>query len=338
MRILHVILSTDFAGSEAHCCWLAAEQARARHGVAVLVRDGAPGYVARIRREAAPATVLLLPRWLPGAFESAGCWHAARKFRPDVIHAHLGRAAQRALRPGARVPLVATLHIDWRRHYQSCDGVICIAAWQKAAIPQHFKGRVSVIWNSTPPGSAPATAGRRQDGVDFLSVGRLVPNKGMDVLIRAFRTAFAAPDAPVTLSIAGDGPERARLAALAEGDPRIKLLGYVDDVTRLYPQAHVYVSAARIEPFGLTILEAMQARCQLISTRTAGPREFLAQQEPHWVAIDDVDGLAAALRASAAPPVMARSWDLAPFSPQLAADKVAQFYQACIADRVSSQR
>lgn len=335
MRILHVILTTDFAGSEAHCCWLAAEQARAGHDVAVLVRDGVPGYVARIRREAAPASVLLLPRWLPGALESIGCWNAARGFRPDVVHAHLGRAAQRAVRPGARVPLVATLHIDWRRHYQNCDGVICIAAWQKAAIPQDFKGRVSVVWNSTPPRTAQPSMSRRQDGVDFLSVGRLVPNKGMDVLIRAFRAAFPDRDAPVTLTIAGDGPERTRLDELAAGDPRITLLGYVDDVARLYPKAHVYVSAARIEPFGLTILEAMQAQCQVICTRTAGPLEFLADQPPAWVAIDDGAGLAAALRAHAHPPVSPRAWDMDPFSPQLAAEKVAQVYEACIADRAS---
>lgn len=338
MRVLHIILSTDFAGSEAHCCWLAAEQARAGHAVAVLVRDGAPGYVARIRREAAPACVLLLPRWLPGALESVGCWKVARTFRPDVIHAHLGRAAQRAVRPGSRVPLVATLHIDWRRHYQGCDGVICIAGWQKAAIPQDFTGRVSVIWNSTAPVAVASQGERRRDGVDFLSVGRLVPNKGMDVLIRAFRAGFPDRDAPVTLTIAGDGPERAPLEALAAGDPRITLLGYVDDVAALYPKAHVYVSAARIEPFGLTILEAMQAQCQLISTRTAGPLEFLAQQAPHWVAIDDVEDLAAALRAHAIAPVKPRAWDMAPFSPQQASEKIAQVYQDCIADRASPTR
>lgn len=333
MRILHIILSTDFAGSEAHCCWLAAEQARAGHAVGVLVRDGAPGYVARIRREAAPAAVMLLPRWLPGQLESVGCWQSARRFRPDVIHAHLGRAAQRAMRPAARVPLVATLHIDWRRQYARCDGVICIAGWQRADIPTNFKGRVEVIWNSAAPRHPAPADERRTDGVDVLSVGRLVPNKGMDVLIRAFLQAFPEPHAPVTLTIAGDGPERASLAALAAGDPRIRLLGYVEDVASLYPKAHVYVSAARLEPFGLTILEAMQAGCQLICTRTLGPLEFLAEQPPHWVGIEDVDGLAAALRAHAKPPIAARTWDMAEFAPEHAAAKVEQFYAACIADR-----
>lgn len=335
MRILHAILSTHFAGSEAHCCWLASQQARAGHDVALLVRDGAAPYLARIRQEAAPARVLLLPRWLPGAVESLGCWSAARAFRPDVIHAHLGRAAQRMLRPHARVPIVATLHIDWRRHYARCDGVICIAGWQKQALPASFQGRVAVIWNSVAPHARAAPPPRRADGVDFLSVGRLVPNKGMDVLIRAFRAAFADRAAPVTLTVAGDGPERDSLAALAGEDSRIRLLGHVDDVAALYSAAHVYVSAARIEPFGLTILEAMQAGCALICTRTQGPLEFLATQRPDWVAIDDVAALADALRSRATPPVAPRTWDMAPFDPSHAAAKIEAFYAACIADRAT---
>lgn len=333
MRILHVILSTDFAGSEAHCCWLAAEQARAGHHVAVLVRHGAPAYVARIRREAAPAQVLLATRWLTGALESFACLAAARRFRPDIIHAHLGRAAQRAMRPRASVPLVATLHIDWRRQYLRCDGVICIASWQKEAIPSSFKGRVEVIWNSVPARPAASPAQRRTDGVDVLSVGRLIPNKGMDVLIRAFLEAFPKRDEPVTLTIAGDGPEHSALRTLAAGDPRIRILGHVDDLGPLYAQAHVYVSAARIEPFGLTILEAMQAGCQLVCTRTLGPVEFLAKQEPAWVAIDDVSGLAAALRAHATAPVAPRAWDMSEFEPRHAAARIEAFYAACIADR-----
>ena len=337
MRILHIILSTDFAGSEAHCCRLAAEQSRAGHDVAVLVRDGPPSYTTRVAREAAPARVMHLPKWLGGPFESIGCWNAARRFRPDIIHTHLGRAAARAVRVGTRVPLVSTLHIDWRRQYLRCDGVICIAAWQKADIPATYKGRVEVIWNSAPPWPLRAAeqVPRRADRVDFLSVGRLVPNKGMDVLVRAFRAAFSDGREPVGLTIAGDGPGRAQLATLAAGDPRIQIQGYVDDVRPLYEAAHVYVSSARIEPFGLTLLEAMQAGCEIVCTKTAGPREFLAGQELSWVEIDDVDGLAQALRTAAAQRRAPRHWDLSAFTPAAAIEKIDAFYKACIADRAA---
>jgi glycosyltransferase involved in cell wall biosynthesis len=154
----------------------------------------------------------------------------------------------------------------------------------------------------------------------------------MDVLIAAFRKAFPAGDEAVTLTIAGDGPERDRLADLVAGDARIRMLGYVEDVRPLYRAAHVYVSSARIEPFGLTILEAMQAGCQLICSRTEGPSEFLALQDPTWVDIEDIDALADALRRAAAPPVPSKTWDMRAFAPATAAEKIEAFYKACIAD------
>lgn len=303
----------------------------------VLVRDGDPAYVARIEREAAPATVMRLPRWLSGAFERVGCWRAARLFRPDVIHTHLGRATSRVVRAGGKVPHVATLHIEWRRPYARCDGVICIASWQKATMPAAFKRRVDVIWNSIapPPPVGNALAQRPSGKVAYLSVGRLVPNKGMDVLIRAFRLAFPDLSAPVTLTIAGDGPELGRLRELAAGDGRISLLGYVDDVRPLYQAAHVYVSAARIEPFGLTILEAMQAGCHLVCTRTDGPMEFLAHQAPEWTEIDDIERLAGALKRHGMPPLAPRAWNMADFAPAHAAQRIEAFYRDCIADRAA---
>lgn len=333
MRILHAILSTHFAGSEAHCCWLAAEQARMGHAVRIIIRDAGPGYVERFRREAAPAEIVTLPSWLPGALEGFGCRPHVRTFLPDVIHTHLGRATSRLSGLERRVPHVATLHINWRRQYAHCDAVICIAGWQKAEIPEGFKGRVAVIWNSPPP-HAPLPPRRAADTVSFLSVGRLIPNKGMDVLVRAFQDAFPRPETPaVSLTIAGDGPELQALRALAGDDARIRLLGHVDDVAALYAQAHVYVSAARFEPFGLTILEAMQAGCDLICTRTQGPIEFLAGYDVAWVECGDATTLADALRTHAHAPRPRRAWDLTPFAPRQAAARIEAIYRTCLADR-----
>lgn len=339
MRILHAILSTHFAGSEMHAGQLASQQARMGHEVAVLIREGTPDYVARVRQVASPARVLTLPRGLPAVLESVGCWIKARAFCPDVIHAHPGRAASRTRLAARSVPHVATLHIDWRRQYMRCDAVICIADWQRAGIPSTYRGEVQTIWNSVPErpaGEAPDRCRLPHDKVQFLSVGRLIPNKGMDVLISAFRSAFPDPRTPVSLAIAGDGPEGAALAGMASADPRIRLLGYVPDVAPLYDTAHVYVSAARFEPFGLTVLEAMRAGCQLIATRTQGPSEFLSGYDVTWAECDDSQSLADALRRFGTPPVSRRTWDMTPFSPVAAAHKIEDLYRRLLAKRATS--
>lgn len=335
MRILHAIFSTEFAGSEAYCCQLAALQAAAGDEVLVLIRDGSPAYAARVRRDAAPARVAHVSRAWPSLFEGLGALGSIRAFAPDIVHTHLGRATQR-LGPVARllgVPLVATLHIDWRRPYATCDAVICIAGWQRAGVPASYRGRVAVIWNWVRPArtrrafpSPPPGAGPR-----FLSVGRLVPNKGMDVLVRAFRQAFPGGDERVSLAIAGSGPQLAELQALAAGETRIAVLGYVEDAAPLYAEADVYVSAARFEPFGLTILEAMQAGCRLVCTRTQGPSEYLAGRPLLWAEVDDVASLAHALRTAAALPVQRVAWDLSSFDPTDACRRIRDVYAEILA-------
>ena len=55
----------------------------------------------------------------------------------------------------------------------------------------------------------------------FGSIGRLMPEKGMDVLIRAFCSAFPRGDEPVRLVIVGGGPQAEELENISDGDRRI---------------------------------------------------------------------------------------------------------------------
>lgn len=336
MNLLHIILTKEFAGSERYACQLASMQAKAGHAVSVLVKDGSLAYVHRMVQEAAPARVVTIPRWWPSFLDFWAIRYMVMRVRPTVVHTHLGRAAKRTskalawLKPALRPKHVSTLHLEYREDYADTDGLICIAEWQLAGIPASYKGKVATVWNWAMPRGKDAPEVRT--GFTFLSVGRLVGQKGMDVLIRAFRKAFAAGD-EVSLVIAGDGPERAALETLAEGDPRITLLGYVADVGALYPAAKVYVSAARYEPFGLTILEAMVAGCRLVCTQTQGPREFLKDYKVEWAKVDDVASLAKALKAAAKTVAKTKTrvpWDMAPFEPKKAIRTIENFYKSVI--------
>lgn len=102
----------------------------------------------------------------------------------------------------------------------------------------------------------------------LLFVGRLVPYKGVDVLIRA----MAGLDAQ--LAVVGDGPERAALQALAAEHgvaERVHFLGAVEDadVVALYHASDVFVlpSVTRAEAFGMVQLEAMACGKPVVSTK-----------------------------------------------------------------------
>ena len=155
----------------------------------------------------------------------------------------------------------------------------------------------------------------------------------MDVLVRAFRRAFATSRQDVRLVVAGAGPGRGELERLAAGDRRISLLGYSEDVAPIYRGADVYVSAARYEPFGLTLLEAMRAGCRLVCTRTQGATEILRNRSGVlWAEVGDVADLSRAL-SEAARGSGRTAWDLAAFDAVAARDKIEAFYRVVLAAR-----
>lgn len=100
-----------------------------------------------------------------------------------------------------------------------------------------------------------------------LFVGRLVPYKGVDVLLQAVR------DVDVTLLVAGDGPLRRPLTSMAADlgiADRVTQLGAVpeQELVALYHACDIFVlpSVTRAEAFGMVQIEAMACRKPVIST------------------------------------------------------------------------
>lgn len=358
MKILHAIFGEQFYGSERHCIESATAQGQRGHEVTILIRGGDSACAQRFDRmiraarldgPRGPGTVRLvvMPRWVPAALHRPVVRAMLQTSRPDIVHTHLNTATRRVGAAAQRIgiPHVATLHIRYdEREYGRCDGLICGASWQNTAIPADFPGLVTTIWAWLPVGvhdalarvgAADVDAVRRQWRADertvvFGSVGRLVPEKGMDLLIEAFRSSFPAGDEPARLVIIGDGPEAAALRRAAADDARITLLGVQTEIAKLYRAFDVYVSAARFEPYGLTILEAMDANCPLIVTRTDGPREFLTDRRVLWAEPNDAAALARQLRVAAGRGRERLSYDLTAFMPEAATSAIETFYRRVI--------
>ena len=112
------------------------------------------------------------------------------------------------------------------------------------------------------------------DGPLVVAIARLVPQKGVDVAVRA----LAGLDA--TLVVLGEGPERSRLEALArEQGVRLLLPGRVPDVAAVLRRADVLVHPARWEGFGLALLEAMHCSLPVVATRVSSIPEIVADGE-----------------------------------------------------------
>ena len=131
-----------------------------------------------------------------------------------------------------------------------------------------------------------------------LGVGRLVPQKGFDLLIDAFA---AAELGDMHLVIAGDGFERNALTLRASKLgilERVHLIGAVgrSDLRALLHAAQAFAFPSRAEPFGIALLESMAAGTPAVVTAAGGVTEFVRDGENALtVPPDEVGALVSAL-------------------------------------------
>jgi L-malate glycosyltransferase len=145
---------------------------------------------------------------------------------------------------------------------------------------------------------APRGAGKASgDPVRIFSAAWLIPEKGMDLLLRAFA---GLPAGRAELTIAGDGPEEGRLMALARElgiADRTTFLGLRNDLPELLDAADIFVHPARwAEAFGFAVAEAMACECAVVAANVGAMPELIRHEESGLLfEPDDPDALRAAL-------------------------------------------
>lgn len=127
-----------------------------------------------------------------------------------------------------------------------------------------------------------------------LALGRLHENKGFDVALEALARV---PD--LYLWIAGDGPLAETLKAQARRlavAPRVRFLGWRDDIGALLATADMLICPSRHEPLGNVVIEAWAHRCPVIAAASDGPRGLIADsRDGLLVPVEDAMALAAAM-------------------------------------------
>jgi glycosyltransferase involved in cell wall biosynthesis len=323
MIVLHVLAAGEVGGLERVVRSLATGHRALGHAVRVAaVLEPGPSEHPFVRALGDEGLEVFAIPVEPRAYldERAAVAALCSRLRPDVVHTHGYRAdivdAGVARRLG--IPTVTTVHGftggGWKnRLYESLqrralrrfDAVVAVSQPLGDALVRHgvSRDRLHVIRNAW-SGTAillDRPAARRELGVSNEGfrigwVGRMSHEKGPDVMLEAF--ALLA-DAPVWLSMLGDGEGRTELRAGAGKlgvAARTTWHGTVADAAPLFAGFDVFVLSSRTEGTPMVLFEAMAAGVPVVATAVGGVPDVVSPMEAILVSPDDPADLAAAVR------------------------------------------
>lgn len=235
----------------------------------------------------------------------------SQKIKFDVLHVHdwLTAPAGVTSKHSIGKPMILTMHstehgrsgihnpdshtidgIEWWANYEASK-VIATSGSMKSEVCDHFRlpwEKVEIIPNAIDSskyhGSVDRGAVRARYGVQpheklVLSVGRLVPQKGIEYLIQAVpNVAWRYPEAKFV--IVGEGWYRDHLQYVAgtTGQAwRINFTGFIPDheLTALTLSSDVLVMPSIYEPFGIVALEGMAAGIPVVASQVGGLAEII---------------------------------------------------------------
>ncbi len=140
-----------------------------------------------------------------------------------------------------------------------------------------YEHKVELIYNWTAVKDGvhvPADKYRRPRCVCLSTFDR---HKGYDVLLRA-AAILRDRQVPLELDLYGMGSTRAEMQALSQQlglDTVVKFNDRTDDVDGVMDRSFCHISPSYIEPFGMTIIEAMARKTPVIATTSGGPQEII---------------------------------------------------------------
>ena len=111
----------------------------------------------------------------------------------------------------------------------------------------------------------------------LVSIGRLSPEKGHEVLLQAL-ASLRDTNPDFVLAIVGIGPEEARIRALSDNlglGSQVRFVGFRSDMTAVYNSADVVVQSSFTEGMPNVVLESLLMETPVVATRVGGTNEIV---------------------------------------------------------------
>ncbi len=162
--------------------------------------------------------------------------------------------------------------------FEAFDKVICLYDDEKNYPKQVKREKLFFIPNPLP--FEPSNIEFNQKENIVLSLGRITKEKGIDILIKAWNI-LGDKTKDWKLQIIGDGKDKQKFIELAKKlkIANIEFKDATTDVKPLYEKTKIFVIPSLFEGMPMTILEAMACKCAVISSKTAGGKKLIKDNE-----------------------------------------------------------
>ena len=299
MKILHLVVSRHFAGSERIACSLAFEQHKAGHEVMVSYRPHGEFQRLVATSQYAGVNFFRVSRY----FFKRSIAKVFRDFKPDVVHYHLTTAVKKIPIITELIPTrhVSHLHIHKSSSvYRIAADVGRLIAISKATLDYYVSEvgvnseRIDLVYNGIDLNPADVMTISKLDAKRFflsefdLSLdaplvvlpGRLHEDKGHIDLIRALPTVVEKfPKLRCVFAGGNNAKSNYRELLLKEVsnlglEKQVFFPGWRSDIVMLMRAADVQIVPSRVEPFGLAVIEAMALETPVVTTGIDGIKDI----------------------------------------------------------------
>lgn len=259
-----------------------------------------------------------------------------RSHNPDVLLAHMEKPSLLAITAGLITgykKIIPCVHTDLATYaklehrirrtilkhlvgffYRFVNRIIAVSAGTSASTRALIGAQappIHIVYNgfdlaglqrrATEPPECGVPWFKDKDTPVIIACGRLVEQKGFDVLLQAF--ALLRAKTPARLVILGEGPMRGdlmRLAHILKIETDVAMPGFVSNPAACFVRSDLFVLSSRVEGLSNVLIEAMMTGIPVVCTDCpTGPREVLQGGKfGRLVPVDDVAALAEAMRAA----------------------------------------
>ena len=235
---------------------------------------------------------------------------------PDIIHAKAtmwGAILAKAIAEREKIPYIVTVHssifgrnivgprerITATSALESANRLLSVSGTLANDLERILGIRASnftTVPNMIDVEKFPYTPMPENSTFTFGYMANMVPDKGHRTLLKAFKEVKSA-----RLLLAGEGPLQKQLQELTSAygmDDRVEFVGTVqrEKACEFFQEIDAFVHPSRYETFGIVLIEALSTGRPIVATRCGGPNDIVRKEDGILVDVDDVDGLAEAMR------------------------------------------